>query len=66
MKRKIMALMVCASTQGQAVELVVSAHQADPASSTGFTVFFGIFGTSGPFKNWIIRWPTEPVWARAV
>ena len=51
MRRKIMALMVCASTHGQAVELVVSAHQADPASSTGFTVFFGVFGTSGPFNE---------------
>ena len=30
MKRKLMALMVCASTQSLAVELVVSAHQADP------------------------------------
>ena len=51
MKMKIMALMVCASAQAQAVELVVSAHQADPASSTGFTVFFGVFGTSGPFNE---------------
>ena len=46
-----MALMVCVSTQSLAVELVVSAHQADPASSTGFTVFLVVFGTRCPFKE---------------